>query len=67
MHKKHLYFKLLLSIFSLALLKAAQESLDCLVQKLNERKTKSEILMKTINQKRRNTFMMDMHDKEAAQ
>lgn len=53
--------------FFLVLLKTAQESLDCLVQKLNERKAKSEILMKTINQKRRNSFMIDTHDKEAAQ
>ncbi|XP_060847135.1 uncharacterized protein LOC132926762 [Rhopalosiphum padi] len=50
-----------------AMLKAAQESLDCLIQKLNERKAKSEILMKKINQKRSNSLMVDMQDREAAQ
>lgn len=53
--------------FSLAMLKAAQESLDCLIQKLNERKSKSEILMKKINKKRNNSLVMYMQDKEAAQ
>lgn len=51
----------------LAMLNAAQESLDCLRQKLNERKAKSEILMKKINKKRSNSLMMDMQDREAAQ
>ncbi|XP_025413267.1 uncharacterized protein LOC112685535 [Sipha flava] len=50
-----------------AILKAAQESLDCLIQKLNERKAKSEVLMKKINQKRSNSLMMDIQDTEAAQ
>jgi len=49
------------------MLKAAQESLDCLIQKLNERKAKSEILMKKINQKRSNSLMVDIQDREAAQ
>jgi len=50
-----------------AMLKAAQESLDCLIQKLNERKAKSEILMKKINQKHSNSLMVDIQDREAAQ
>lgn len=49
------------------MLKAAQESLDCLIEKLNERKVKSEILMKKIDQKRNNSLMMYMQDREAAQ
>lgn len=49
------------------MLSAAQESLDCLIQKLNERKAKSEILMKKINKKRNNSLLMDMKDKEAAE
>jgi len=54
-------------MFSLAMLKAAQDSLDCLIQKLNERKAKSEILMKNINKKHSNSLIMDMQDREAAQ
>lgn len=49
------------------MLKAAQESLDCLVQKLHERKVKSEAMMKKIDQKRGNSLMMDIQDREAAQ
>lgn len=49
------------------MLKAAQDSLDCLIEKLNERKAKSEILTKKIHQKHNNSLMMDMQDKEAAQ
>lgn len=53
--------------FSLEMLKAAQENLDRLIQKLNERKSKSEILTKKIDQKRNNSLMVYMQDKEAAQ
>lgn len=49
------------------MLSAAQESLDSLIQKLNERKAKSELLMKKINKKRNNSLMMDIKDREAAQ
>lgn len=49
------------------MIKAAQESLDSLIQKLNERKSKGEILIKKINQKRNNSLMMYMQDREAAQ
>lgn len=49
------------------MLKAAQESLECLILKLNERKTKSETMMKRIDKKRGNSLMMDIQDREAAQ
>ncbi|VVC42512.1 Hypothetical protein CINCED_3A008120 [Cinara cedri] len=50
-----------------AMLKAAQNSLDCLIQKLNERKAKSEMMMKKINRRRGNSLMMDLQDREAAE
>lgn len=49
------------------MLKVAQESLDCLIQKLNERKARSEMLTKKINQKRNNSLMVDMQNREEAQ
>lgn len=49
------------------MLKATQESLNYLIQKLNERKANNEILIKKINQKYNDLLMIDMEDKEVSQ
>lgn len=54
-------------MFLIALLKAAQKSLADLIQNLNERKMMIEILMKKINDKRHNSFLIDMLDEETTQ
>lgn len=49
------------------MLKATQESLNYLTQKLDERKANNTILIKQINQKRDNLLMIDIKDREVSQ
>lgn len=49
------------------MLKSTQESLNYLIQKLDERKANNEILINKINQKHNDLLMIDMEDREVSQ
>lgn len=49
------------------MLKATQEGLNYLTQKLDERKAYNKIVIKQINQKRDNLLMIDIKDREVSQ